>query len=250
MKSQSYVYGLLRGSFFNKNLFQLSYVDAEGNSITMVQMTFLKLLSASARQNFTYNCHQSVAWQEESSDSYDKALRFLGSNDEEISRDNNPYIKALYDGCAVSTSRRDTLFSIVVVIIAYAPPQLRPLHLHASLMQTSKCLSQGPFLHNLSFFCRLFLLAPYLTFLNLSCRTKWRISDTLVHSHKTSLAHCCPSHSHMSLRLTHAHDTSRNMAKRENLANWLVFLDDFVIFLVFSFVSAALGLPFFGPLER
>uniref|UniRef100_A0A4X2JRW1 Collagen type XI alpha 1 chain n=1 Tax=Vombatus ursinus TaxID=29139 RepID=A0A4X2JRW1_VOMUR len=78
----------------------LSYLDVEGNSINMVQMTFLKLLSASARQNFTYNCHQSVAWYDVTSDSYDKALRFLGSNDEEMSYDNNPYIKALYDGCA------------------------------------------------------------------------------------------------------------------------------------------------------
>lgn len=83
-------------------IFQLSYLDVEGNAINMVQMTFLKLLSASARQNFTYNCHQSVGWHDASSDSYDKALRFLGSNDEEMSYDNNPYIKALHDGCAVS----------------------------------------------------------------------------------------------------------------------------------------------------
>ena len=83
--------------------FQLSYLDVEGNSINMVQMTFLKLLTASARQNFTYYCHQSVAWHDVSSGSYDKALRFLGSNDEEMSYDNNPYIKALFDGCAVST---------------------------------------------------------------------------------------------------------------------------------------------------
>lgn len=82
--------------------FQLSYLDVEGNSINMVQMTFLKLLTASARQNFTYHCHQSAAWYDVSSGSYDKALRFLGSNDEEMSYDNNPYIKALYDGCAVS----------------------------------------------------------------------------------------------------------------------------------------------------
>lgn len=86
----------------NSSIFQLSYLDVEGNSINMVQMTFLKLLSASARQNFTYNCHQFVAWHDASSDSYDKALRFLGSNDEEMSYDNNPYIKALHDGCAVS----------------------------------------------------------------------------------------------------------------------------------------------------
>lgn len=81
---------------------QLSYADAEGNSINMVQMTFLRLLTASARQNITYHCHQSVAWHDATSDSYDKALRFLGANDEEMSYDNNPYIKALSDGCAVS----------------------------------------------------------------------------------------------------------------------------------------------------
>lgn len=82
-------------------LYQLSYVDADGNSINMVQMTFLRLLTASARQNFTYSCHQSVAWHDATGDSYDKALRFLGANDEEMSYDNNPYIKALSDGCAV-----------------------------------------------------------------------------------------------------------------------------------------------------
>lgn len=66
-------------------------------------MTFLKLLTASARQNFTYSCHQSVAWHDATVDSYDKALRFLGSNDEEMSYDNNPYIQVLTDGCAVRT---------------------------------------------------------------------------------------------------------------------------------------------------
>lgn len=81
---------------------QFSYVDADGNAINMVQMTFLRLLTASARQNFTYSCHQSVAWYDASSDSYNKALRFLGANDEEMSYDNNPYIKAISDGCEVS----------------------------------------------------------------------------------------------------------------------------------------------------
>lgn len=80
---------------------KLSYVDAEGNPINMVQMTFLKLLTASARQNLTYNCHQSVAWHDATTDNYDRALRFLGSNDEEMSFDNNPFITALSDGCAV-----------------------------------------------------------------------------------------------------------------------------------------------------
>ncbi|KAK0134735.1 Collagen alpha-1(XI) chain [Merluccius polli] len=78
----------------------LSYVDSEGSSINEVQMTFLRLLTASARQNFTYSCHQSVAWHDEATDGYDRALRFLGANDEEMSYENNPYIKALTDGCA------------------------------------------------------------------------------------------------------------------------------------------------------
>lgn len=80
---------------------QLSYVDVAESSINSVQMTFLKLLSSSARQNFTYVCHQSVAWYDAKADNYDKALRFLGSNDEEMSYDNNPFIKALSDGCSV-----------------------------------------------------------------------------------------------------------------------------------------------------
>lgn len=76
-------------------------------------MTFLRLLSASAHQNITYNCYQSVAWQDAATGSYDKAIRFLGSNDEEMSYDNNPYIRALVDGCAVSiTCARDvTLYA-------------------------------------------------------------------------------------------------------------------------------------------
>lgn len=82
---------------------QLNYVDVGENSISAVQMTFLKLLSSAARQNFTYICHQSVAWYDSKADNYDKALRFLGSNDEEMSYDNNPFIKPLMDGCSVKT---------------------------------------------------------------------------------------------------------------------------------------------------
>uniref|UniRef100_A0A8K9Y616 Fibrillar collagen NC1 domain-containing protein n=1 Tax=Oncorhynchus mykiss TaxID=8022 RepID=A0A8K9Y616_ONCMY len=90
----------------------LSYVDAAGNTINEVQMTFLKLLTASARQNFTYNCHQSVVWHDETTNSYNKALRFLGSNDEEISYDNNPYIRALADGCATRKGYGKTVIEI------------------------------------------------------------------------------------------------------------------------------------------
>lgn len=100
---------------------QLSYVDVEESSITSVQMTFLKLLSSSARQNFTYICHQSVAWYDAKADNYDKALRFLGSNDEEMSYDNNPFIKALSDGCSV----RVLLISLLVILYIRDAPILQ-----------------------------------------------------------------------------------------------------------------------------
>lgn len=90
----------------------LSYVDGTENTISPVQMTFLKLLSSSARQNFTYTCHQSVAWYDAKADSYDKALRFLGSNDEEMSYDNNPFIKALSDGCSLKQGYSKSVLEI------------------------------------------------------------------------------------------------------------------------------------------
>uniref|UniRef100_A0A8C5AW73 Fibrillar collagen NC1 domain-containing protein n=1 Tax=Gadus morhua TaxID=8049 RepID=A0A8C5AW73_GADMO len=90
----------------------LSYVDAEGNPVGVVQMTFLRLLSAAARQNMTYNCFQSVAWHDQGADNYDKAIRFLGSNDEEMSYDNNPYIRAIVDGCALKKGYEKTILEI------------------------------------------------------------------------------------------------------------------------------------------
>lgn len=90
----------------------LSYVDAEGNPIGVVQMTFMRLLSAAARQNMTYNCYQSVAWHDQDQDNYDKAIRFLGSNDEEMSYDNNPYIRAVVDGCALKKGYEKTVLEI------------------------------------------------------------------------------------------------------------------------------------------
>uniref|UniRef100_A0A672HGY3 Procollagen, type V, alpha 1 n=1 Tax=Salarias fasciatus TaxID=181472 RepID=A0A672HGY3_SALFA len=99
----------------------LSYVDAEGNPIGVVQMTFLRLLSAAAKQNMTYNCYQSVAWHDQEQDNYDKAIRFLGSNDEEMSYDNNPYIHALVDGCASKKGYEKTVLEISTPKVEQVP---------------------------------------------------------------------------------------------------------------------------------
>lgn len=99
----------------------LSYVDSDGNPIGIVQMTFLRLLSAAARQNITYNCYQSVAWHDATIDSYDKAIRFLGSNDEEMSYDNNPYIIAIMDGCASKKGYQKTILELNTPKVEQAP---------------------------------------------------------------------------------------------------------------------------------
>uniref|UniRef100_A0A3Q3K315 Fibrillar collagen NC1 domain-containing protein n=1 Tax=Monopterus albus TaxID=43700 RepID=A0A3Q3K315_MONAL len=79
-------------------------------------MTFLKLLSATAKQTFTYHCLNSAAWLHSASHSHEYALRFRGSNGDELTHENTHYIIALYDGCQVSKadilrSVRSTVFS-------------------------------------------------------------------------------------------------------------------------------------------
>lgn len=83
---------------------QFSYSDRDGNPVHVVQMTFLKLLSATAKQDFTYTCQNSASWFDSASGSYQHALRFRGSNEEELTQANSPFIKAVYDGCQVSAA--------------------------------------------------------------------------------------------------------------------------------------------------
>lgn len=81
-------------------------MDADGRPLGVVQLSFLRLLSTSARQNFTYHCQHSVAWHSSGSpalEGYQQALRFRGANEDDLSYDNSPYVKALVDSCAVST---------------------------------------------------------------------------------------------------------------------------------------------------
>uniref|UniRef100_A0A8C2A0I4 Collagen, type XI, alpha 2 n=1 Tax=Cyprinus carpio TaxID=7962 RepID=A0A8C2A0I4_CYPCA len=80
---------------------KFSYVDLSGEPVGVVQLGFLRLLSVQARQNLTYHCQRSVAWADLTSGSrYQRALHFQGANDEELSYETSPYIKALTDGCS------------------------------------------------------------------------------------------------------------------------------------------------------
>jgi hypothetical protein len=66
-----------------------------------VQLTFLRLLSKEAYQNFTYNCVNSIAWFSQSSRSYDFAVKFMGQNNHEFGFRSVNKPKVLFDGCKV-----------------------------------------------------------------------------------------------------------------------------------------------------
>lgn len=85
---------------------QFSYIDADGLPVPVVQLTFLRLLSATGRQTFTYTCQNSAGWYDSASRSHQHALRFRASNDEEMTHVKTPFITPLYDGCQVSTPVR------------------------------------------------------------------------------------------------------------------------------------------------
>lgn len=91
---------------------QFSYSDRDGNPVHVVQLTFLKLLSATAKQSFTYTCQNSAGWFDSTSRSYQRALRFRGSNDEELTQAKSPFISAVYDGCQSRKGQERTVLEI------------------------------------------------------------------------------------------------------------------------------------------
>ncbi|NXW61061.1 CO5A1 protein, partial [Eurystomus gularis] len=100
---------------------QFSYVDSENQPLGVVQLTFLRLLSVSARQNFTYHCHRSVAWHSSSSGDHRHALRFLAANEEELSYDTSPYVKAAMDGCATRKGSGRTVLEVLTPRLEQLP---------------------------------------------------------------------------------------------------------------------------------
>lgn len=64
-------------------------------------MTFLRLLSSYAYQNFTYTCVRSKAWFDEENLNHNKAIRLMGQDEQIFSIDTiKPTVVA--DGCSVS----------------------------------------------------------------------------------------------------------------------------------------------------
>ncbi|XP_009994783.1 PREDICTED: collagen alpha-2(XI) chain-like, partial [Chaetura pelagica] len=93
----------------SRDLQEFSYMDSEGQPLGVVQLTFLRLLSVSAHQSFTFQCHQSEAT---SPGDLQRSLRFLTANEEELSYHTSPFIKAVVDGCGVPQGPGQTVLEV------------------------------------------------------------------------------------------------------------------------------------------
>lgn len=105
---------------------QFTYIDRDGSPVHVVQLTFLKLLSATAKQSFTYTCQNSAGWFDSTSLSYQHAMRLRASNEEELTQSKSPFIQAVYDGCKMRTGQERTVLEVntsaeLLPIIDFAP---------------------------------------------------------------------------------------------------------------------------------
>lgn len=81
-------------------------------------MTFLRLLSKSAYQNFTMTCVNSAAWYNQRTFNYDQAIKLLGDNEQEFSAKGvRPNV--ILDGCKVSDPHLYLLVQIFQVFFFF-----------------------------------------------------------------------------------------------------------------------------------
>lgn len=89
----------------------------------VVQMTFLRLLSSNAYQNFTYTCVQSKAWFDEDNLNHNKAIKLMGQDEQIFSIDTiKPNV--LTDGCATKSGvpgKTRTVFEVRSKDLSHLP---------------------------------------------------------------------------------------------------------------------------------
>lgn len=89
----------------------------------VVQMTFLRLLSSYAYQNFTYSCVQSKAWFDDEQLNHDKAIKLMGE-DEQIFSIDTIKPEVLIDGCAAKggvPGKTNTVFEVRTEDLEHLP---------------------------------------------------------------------------------------------------------------------------------
>ena len=93
-------------------IFQIEY------EIDEIQLSYLQLLSNHAQQMFTFKCKNSVAWYDENSRSFKKAVKFEGASGHEFSsksKSKKAMIKVPHDGCKVILLVHSLFFSRILM---------------------------------------------------------------------------------------------------------------------------------------
>lgn len=99
-KSTEGWYSTLRGGF------RISY-----DSMGPVQLTFLRLMSSEAHQNFTYTCINSAAWYDSRTGNFNNAIKLQGDNEVEFTAaENKPNV--ILDGCKSKGAESKTVFEV------------------------------------------------------------------------------------------------------------------------------------------
>ena len=80
-------------------------------TIGVVQMAFLRLLSQEGYQNFTYTCVNSAAWSSSPNDNNNLSIKLLGDDNEEFSY-NRTHPEIVSNGCNSGKSKSETVFLI------------------------------------------------------------------------------------------------------------------------------------------
>merc|ERR1719187_3133155 len=99
-KSTEGWYSTLRGGF------RISY-----DSMGPVQLTFLRLMSSQAHQNFTYTCINSAAWYDSRIGNHNSAIKLQGENEVEFTADENKP-NVIVDGCKAKRAESKTVFEV------------------------------------------------------------------------------------------------------------------------------------------
>lgn len=74
-------------------------------------MTFLRLLSREAHQNFTFTCINSVAWYNSNNRKFDLALKLKSDDNHEFSYSSLKSF-VIADGCRNRKSKSETIFDV------------------------------------------------------------------------------------------------------------------------------------------
>ncbi len=90
-------------------------------SISTVQLTFLRLLSTQATQNFTYLCSRSAGWFDKTLGTFDNSIKLQGANEEEFAYGSPMEPEVLLDNCKDKPGKGETVLQITTTKLQQLP---------------------------------------------------------------------------------------------------------------------------------